>query len=117
MVGWNASDLEGTLELERRTQSAGPESRVLTSWLLRDADDVGELQTIDGAELGVHGVYLAAPLAEEGLTRGFLVVGFAHRVPRHVEAALRARLGELTAALLRPPAAVTAIQPPLVAAR
>ncbi|HEX4929520.1 MAG TPA: HD domain-containing phosphohydrolase, partial [Gaiellaceae bacterium] len=104
LVGWNAGNLATTLELERRTQSSGPESRVLTSWFLRDADDIDELHTIDGAELGVDGVYLAAPLAQEGMTRGFLIVGFAHGVPRHVEAALRARLGELAAALLPPSA-------------
>ena len=117
VVGWDAGDLVGTVELERRTQSTGPESRVLTSWLVRDADDSGELHMIAGAELGADGVYLAAPLADEGMTRGYLIVGFAHGVPRHVEAALRARLGELGAALLSPPAAVAAIQPPLVAAR
>lgn len=117
VVGWSAGDLTGTLELERRTQSAGPESRVLTSWLLRDADDTDDLHTIDGAELGTDGVYLAAPLADGGLTSGFLIVGFARGVPRHVKAAVHSRLGELSAALLPPPPAVAVIQPSVAAAR
>jgi putative nucleotidyltransferase with HDIG domain len=117
VVGWNAGELAGRLELERRTSSAGPGSLVLTSWLLREADNTGRPHTIDGAELGDKGVYLAAPLAEAGVARGFLIVGFAHRVPRHVEAALSARLDELAAALLPANAAAAAIRAPMAAAR
>ncbi len=117
LVGWNAADLAGTLELERRTGSPGPDSHVLTSWLLRDMDNAGELHTIDGGELGVDGTYVAVPLAENGVTRGFLIVGFRSRVPRRIDAALHSKLDELAKALL--PAAPPAVAPalPIAAAR
>jgi putative nucleotidyltransferase with HDIG domain len=102
LIAWNDGELAGAVEIARGEQVfAGLGETGLTSWLLRELDVApGELIQTDGRELGSDGVFVAAPLIAGGAVRGFLALGFGRTVPRHVELALRARLGDLSERLL-----------------
>lgn len=101
VVRWEEQTLDGAVLREWGWRSARPDPAALTSWLIRDAELSDELLVCPGADLGRQGTYAAVPLAsaDRHAVVGFLVLGFAGRIPPHVQIALRGCLDIVTETL------------------
>jgi len=99
LVEWHQRELDGRLVAEWGDASARLPAAALTSWLVRDVEEADGLLRSSGSELGREGTYVAAPVADEGSTAGFLVLTFERRLPRCVELALPGSLYSLARSL------------------
>jgi HD-GYP domain-containing protein (c-di-GMP phosphodiesterase class II) len=99
LVSWREAELRGATELAWPGAEDGPTEEALTSWLIREAEAREDVLTAGDVDLGREGAHVAVPLRSDGVVLGFLVLGFRHGFPRHVELALRACVEDVTPAL------------------
>jgi len=115
LLSWAEDRLAGEVAAQWHGSTAGPSAETLSSWLIREADTLEESLVAPGRELGRRELAVAVPLRREGEVTGYLVLGFAGLLPRHIRSALHDCAGELAAAF--EPGATVPVHPLLTVAR
>ena len=94
LVSWRERELDGSVEFEWGSRVGAPSPTAVTSWLLREREaDGDDLLEALGDDLVGSGAHVALALRDGGTVTGYLVLGFARSVPRHVDIALRRSCG------------------------